>query len=287
MKKITIALAVGLITFYSQAQKEKLNLTLYSDAEVTTPIKKLNIGQTVFYALVELNEKDFKKPFGKLFGYTNINGLETFVTAKKLSDGINKKDVIVYEKMELLPKTFGEILASDGRMIIKIDLSEHVNFYNSVEKTAKYGKKVYPLHVRVGFSSNPIAQGIIEWDLTDGGSAYAAANLASKSDYTFPYSDGVNDPAYKELVKKDIESRLKVKIYQMAHGERVPYTKDLRHYRRNLITITFKDLGDGNCYIGRISAFDEGATREGPPFKYDMQGRINYGDQIPCDRVDK
>ena len=268
------------------AKKTKPNLTFFADAAGTQPISKLESGQTTFYALLPLNKKDFKAPFGKQFAYANYNFLEKNAVVDGLKNGVSTRSEKIYYHLEEMSSTFQVLAADQGKMMVMFKIDDDINFESNVEDVVENGSKVYPLTVRIGKDDSPLGYGVLDWDLSDGGDAYAAAGLASRAYYSFSLSDGVEDPNFKTLVKADIERRFKIKIYQIAHGERVPYTRDLSYYRRNQFGMTYQDLEDENCYTGGISAYEDGAG-PGGPYNYDSEGTISQGDQIPCDRVDK
>ncbi len=267
-------------------KKKKSNITFYKDEAGTQSITKISSGDNVFYAKVPLNKKDFKMPFGKLFGYANFNFIERSAEVQDIKNGHSVSDEKIYYELEEISSTLAELAGSQSEIMVKFKLDNDINFESNVEDVVENGSKVYPLTVWIGKEDEPLGYGVIDWDLSDGGEAYAAAGLASRADYTFKGGDGVVDPEFKALVKADIERRMNIKIYQIAHGERVPYTRNLTFYRRNQFGMTYKDLEDGKCYTGGLSAFEVGDQRTGP-YIYENDGTISQGDQIPCDRVDK
>ncbi|MEM9832277.1 MAG: hypothetical protein AAF944_16720 [Bacteroidota bacterium] len=268
---------------------KKSDMTFYKDANRSEEITKIAPGQTEFYAVMPLSKKDFKV-IGKFYAVGSQEMLEATAQVRDLKSGVAKKTIKVYYSMPNVGKPLKELASDEGEVMVhfKLDSKENVNFMSRVEETVKFGgDKVHPLTVELGFGREPLGVGVIDWDLTDSGAAYSAASLASRANYTFTNSDAIDDPAFKAKVKQDIEQRLNVKIYHMAHGERVPYERDYKSYRRNSFAITYKDLDDGKCYTGGISAFEDGTYPNGAPYRYDNEGLINSGDEIPCDRVDK
>jgi hypothetical protein len=268
-------------------KKPESNMTFYLDEARTQPIEKLEPGQTEFYAVVplELRAKDFKLPLGKLVAYTNYEEIPFRAEIKNLSFGHSVSDYVIYYERAPLSGTFADLVGQEDFMF-KLKLDDDVNFISNVESILESGTKIFDLEISMMDEDEPFGFGIIKWDISDDGQAFKNADLASRANYTFGATDDVNDPEFKALVKEDIESRKNIVIYQMAHGDRVPYTRNLNHYRRNQIGITYKDLEDGKCYTGGISAF-EGGAGPGGPYTYDMQGMLSQGNEIPCDRVDK
>lgn len=290
---LTVALFLFCITGLSAqslmdklaGKEEKSNLEFYSEPDGTSTIETIKPGEKTIYVKVPLRSKDFKVPFGKYYAYSEWDELEVTAEVRGLKDGYSVADVRIYYERIQLPANLTE-MAKNGEAIAKVELSKDINFESNVADVLEYGNDTYELSIIIGDDKEPLGYGVLKWDLTDGGQAYAAASLATRADYTFGASDDVTDPDFKASVKEDIERRLKVQIYQMAHGDRVPYNRGLNYYRRNQIGVTFKDLEDGKCYTGGISAFEDGSGPNGP-YSYDMEGQLSYGDQIPCDRVDK
>ncbi|MEM9324688.1 MAG: hypothetical protein AAGA85_03495 [Bacteroidota bacterium] len=266
--------------------KKKANVTFYADEARTQPITKLEKGQTEFWAVAPLNKKHFKFPLGKFAGYAEIDRVEVKAEVANLRNGASTKDVQVYWDQPQIDGTFSELANGAGEVMVKFKIDEDVNFMNRIDDLVEAGNKSYQLDLYVGDDDEPIGYGALDWDFSDGGESYKSAALASRADYTFGLDDGVVDPEFKAKVIADIERRFKIKVYQSAHGERVPYTRDLTFYRRNQIGMTFKDLEDGKCYTGGISAFEVGSQPTGP-FIYENDGTKTTGDEIPCDRVDK
>lgn len=268
-------------------KKKKSNLTFYADEAGTEVITSLEAGQSEFYALLTLNKKDFKVPFGKFFGYAEVDIVPTAAAVYDIKVNHSVKDENIYYADHKLGKAFAELANNEGQVMIPFKIDDDINFMRNVEGVLEGGNNVYPLTIEIGKAGdNYMGYGVLEWDLTDGGQKYAESDLASRANYTFNATDDHNDHAFKALVKEDVERRYDVKIYQMAHGDRVPYTRGLNFYRRNQIGITYQDLEDGNCYTGGIAAFEDGGGT-GETYKYDMEGQLSQGDQIPCDRVDK
>ncbi|MEM9896517.1 MAG: hypothetical protein AAF789_09125, partial [Bacteroidota bacterium] len=267
-------------------KKKKSTMVFYADKAATQQISKIKAGQEVFYVKFPLNKKDFKMPLGKLFAFAEYPILQSAAEAKDVKNGYSKKDIRIYSHEEEISEPWKVIVAKQESYVAEIRLSNDINFENNLEDIVEAGSNVYPLTVWIGREETPFAYGVIDWDLTDGGDAYKASALAARANYTFKASDGVIDPDFKAAVKADIERRMNITIYQIAHGERVPYERDLTFYRRNQFGMTYKDAEDGKCYTGGISAFEVGSKVIGP-FIYENDGTMSKGDEIPCDRVDK
>ena len=289
---LTTTLIAASIAASAQSAYDKLlgggnksNITFFADEARSSEITKLESGKTTFYALVPLNKKHFKFPLGKLAGYAEFDALDisAIVTIK---DGYSTSDNRIYATRYEFSGTLSEMANSNGEVLVKFKLDDDVNFISNVDEVLESGEKVYDLTVSVGDKKEPIGYGVLPWDLTDGGAAFKEADLASRANYSFTATDDVVDPDFKAKVKADIERRLNVVIYQMAHGDRVPYSRGTNYYRRNQIGITYKDNEDGKCYTGGISAFEDGQG-PGGPYSYDMEGSLSEGSEIPCDRVDK
>ncbi len=292
MKK-TILLLTAMIFAVSMMQaqglygkKQKPNLTFYSDEAATQEISVINPGQSTFYVKMPLRAKDFKFPLGKFAAYADYNFLQRRAEVQDIKSGFSTKDEMIYSEDVQMEEGYGAIVQKQEEMIIKFDLTKDINFENNLNEVVEAGSKTYPLTVWIGDEDEPLGYGVIDWDLSDGGTAYKAAELAKRANYTFNLDDGVTDPEFKATVKKDMENRRNITIYQMAHGERVPYERDLTWYRRNQFGITFKDLDENKCYTGGVAAFEVSSKRTGP-WTYENDGNLNYGDEIPCDRVDK